>query len=121
MTLTLSRPPSWLPRLAFAPAQTAPRGDTLVVIFLRGAADVLNMVVPHGESAYYALRPSLGIPRPDDSHAQKTTSALSTSTDSSACTRPCTRCLKAGRVDTWPSFMPAVRPTNRAVTSRPWN
>ena len=49
-----------LPRLAFAPAQTAPRGDTLVVIFLRGAADVLNMVVPHGESAYYNLRPSLG-------------------------------------------------------------
>lgn len=57
---------SWLPRLAFAPTQTAPRGDTLVVIFLRGAADVLNMVVPHGESAYYNLRPSLGIPRPDD-------------------------------------------------------
>jgi uncharacterized protein (DUF1501 family) len=38
----------------------------LVVIFLRGAADVLNMVVPHGEAAYYNLRPSLGIPRPDD-------------------------------------------------------
>jgi uncharacterized protein (DUF1501 family) len=59
-----------LPRLAFAPAQTAPRGDTLVVIFLRGAADVLNMVVPHGESAYYDLRPSLGIPRPDDRRAK---------------------------------------------------
>ncbi|PKN91954.1 MAG: hypothetical protein CVU44_16815 [Chloroflexi bacterium HGW-Chloroflexi-6] len=59
-----------IPRLAFAPAQTAPRGDTLVVIFLRGAADVLNMVVPHGESAYYNLRPSLGIPRPDDKRAK---------------------------------------------------
>ena len=58
---------SWMPRLAFAPHNTAPRGDTLVVIFLRGAADVLNMVVPHGEEAYYALRPTLGIPRPDDS------------------------------------------------------
>ncbi len=76
MTLTLSRPPSWLPRLAFTPAQTAPRGDTLVVVFLRGAADVLNMVVPHGESAYYALRPSLGIPRPDDSRANKNDRAL---------------------------------------------
>ena len=57
---------SWLPRLSFAPVNTAPRGDTLVVVFLRGAADVLNMVVPHGEDAYYQLRPSLGIARPDD-------------------------------------------------------
>ncbi len=57
---------TWMPRLAFAPQNTAPRGDTLVVVFLRGAADVLNMVVPHGEDAYYQLRPSLGIARPDD-------------------------------------------------------
>lgn len=58
---------TWMPRLAFAPHNSAPHGDTLVVIFLRGAADVLNMVVPHGEEAYYRLRPSLGVPRPDDS------------------------------------------------------
>lgn len=56
----------WMPRLAFAPKNSAPRGDTLVVIFLRGAADVLNIVVPHGEETYYGLRPTLGIPRPDD-------------------------------------------------------
>lgn len=56
----------WLPRLAFAPIHRAPAGDTLVVIFLRGAADVLNMVVPHTETAYYSQRPTLGIPRPDD-------------------------------------------------------
>ena len=62
--------PSWLPRMAFAPAQTAPRGDLLIVVFLRGAADVLNMIVPHGEAAYYRLRPTLGIPRPDDNHAK---------------------------------------------------
>src|SRR6185436_16581205 len=65
--------PAWMPRLAFAPRQAASRGrrsplggDTLIVVFLRGAADVLNMVVPHGEDAYYALRPTLGIPHPDD-------------------------------------------------------
>lgn len=58
--------PDWMPRLSFAPAHTAPRGDTLVVVFLRGAADALNMVVPHGDDSYYSLRPSLGIPRPDD-------------------------------------------------------
>jgi uncharacterized protein (DUF1501 family) len=65
----LTTPTAWMPRLAFAPANRAPRGDTLVVIFLRGAADVLNMLVPHGEDAYYRLRPSLGIPRPDDPRA----------------------------------------------------
>ena len=63
--------PTWMPRLAFAPQNTAPRGDTLVVVFLRGAADVLNMVVPHGEEAYYQLRPSLGIPHPDDTKTKK--------------------------------------------------
>jgi uncharacterized protein (DUF1501 family) len=68
-SLTVSQSLPWLPRLAFAPAHTAPRGDALLVIFLRGAADVLNMVIPHGEDAYYRLRPSLGIPRPDDSRA----------------------------------------------------
>ncbi len=63
--------PAWMPRLAFAPKSTAPRGDTLVVVFLRGAADILNMVVPHGEKAYYQLRPTLGIPRPDDNGKKK--------------------------------------------------
>jgi len=78
MVTTLTKPttyqtalPIWMPRLAFAPHNTAPRGDTLVVVFLRGAADILNMVVPHGEEAYYRLRPSLGIPRPDDSKAKQ--------------------------------------------------
>ncbi len=68
--------PSWMPRMAFAPEKVAPRGDVLVVIFLRGAADMLNFVVPHGEDAYYALRPSLGIPRPDDKNAKADERAL---------------------------------------------
>ncbi|MFO7684012.1 MAG: DUF1501 domain-containing protein [Chloroflexota bacterium] len=57
--------PAWMPRLAFAPPQTSPRGDVLLVLFLRGAADALNMVAPHGEEAYYRARPSLAIARPD--------------------------------------------------------
>jgi uncharacterized protein (DUF1501 family) len=64
------------PRLAFASAQTAPGGDTLVVVFLRGAADTLNIVVPHGEAAYYACRPTLGIPRPDDRRAPERQRAI---------------------------------------------
>jgi uncharacterized protein (DUF1501 family) len=35
----------------------------LVVVFQRGAADGLNIVVPHGEPAYYSMRPSINIPR----------------------------------------------------------
>ena len=36
---------------------------TLVVVFLRGGADGLNMVVPHGDDGYYRARPSIGIRR----------------------------------------------------------
>jgi len=57
--------PMWMPKLAFAPANSAPRGDVLISVFLRGGADMLNMVIPHAEDAYYAARPKLAIPRPD--------------------------------------------------------
>jgi uncharacterized protein (DUF1501 family) len=33
------------------------------VIFQRGAADGLNIVIPHAESQYYTLRPNINIPR----------------------------------------------------------
>ncbi len=58
--------PSWMPRVHLADPHVGPRGDTLVCIFLRGGADGLNLVVPHGDEAYYARRPTLAIPRPDD-------------------------------------------------------
>lgn len=57
--------PDWMPRMAFSAEGQAPVGDTLIVIFLRGAADALNIVVPHGDEAYYQARPSLAIARPD--------------------------------------------------------
>jgi uncharacterized protein (DUF1501 family) len=57
--------PSFLTRAVYA-AQTAvgAAGKRLVVLFQRGAADGLNIVVPHAEQAYYAMRPSIAIPRP---------------------------------------------------------
>ena len=57
--------PSFLTRAVYA-AETAAGGSgkRLVVLFQRGAADGLNIVVPHGEGAYYAMRPSIAIPRP---------------------------------------------------------
>jgi uncharacterized protein (DUF1501 family) len=38
---------------------------TLVAIFQRGAVDGLNVIVPYGESAYYAARPSIAIAKSD--------------------------------------------------------
>ena len=35
----------------------------LIVVFLRGAVDGLNVVVPHGEPAYYDARPTIAIGR----------------------------------------------------------
>ena len=48
---------------ATQPAKTV-KNKTLVVIFLRGGADGLNLIVPHGEPEYYKLRPDLAIARP---------------------------------------------------------
>jgi uncharacterized protein (DUF1501 family) len=57
--------PAWMPRIAFAAKDSAPKGDTLVCIFQRGGMDGLNAVVPHGEKAYYASRDQLAIPQPN--------------------------------------------------------
>lgn len=53
-----------------AAAVTRPvtKGKTLVVVFLRGGADGLNLVVPHGDPAYAGLRPSLHVPAPDQTN-----------------------------------------------------
>jgi uncharacterized protein (DUF1501 family) len=61
--------PTWMPRISLADPHVGPAGDTLVCIFLRGGADGLNMVVPHGDDDYYNHRPLIGIPRPDDNRA----------------------------------------------------
>jgi uncharacterized protein (DUF1501 family) len=55
--------PSFLTRAAFGAVEPGSRPKRLVVIFQRGAADGLNVVVPHGERTYYAMRPSINIPR----------------------------------------------------------
>src|SRR5258706_2629888 len=57
--------PAFLSRAVMA-SETTPgsfKNKRLVVIFQRGAADGLNIVVPHAESSYYAMRPSINIPR----------------------------------------------------------
>src|SRR5215467_9571050 len=58
----LSAMPAFLQRAAAATPM--PNKKQLVVLFQRGAADGLNIVVPFGESNYYRMRPSIAIPQP---------------------------------------------------------
>jgi len=63
--VTLGLSPSFLRRTAFAAElPMLARGKTLIVLFQRGAADALNVVVPFGEAAYYRARPQLAIAAP---------------------------------------------------------
>ncbi len=56
--------PTFLERSVLAQAATAKAsGKKLVVLFQRGAADGLNLVVPYREQAYYAMRPTIAIQR----------------------------------------------------------
>ena len=55
--------PSFLARAVFGAPAPETRNKRLVVIFQRGAADGLNIVVPHGEQQYFTMRPSINIPR----------------------------------------------------------
>jgi len=59
----LSMVPGFLVR-TLATAAPQNRRRTLVVIFQRGGADGLNIVVPFGEPAYYGYRPNIAIAAP---------------------------------------------------------
>ncbi len=54
--------PSFLVRSVMAEASASSKRK-LVVVFQRGAADGLNIVVPYREKNYYAMRPSIAIPQ----------------------------------------------------------
>lgn len=69
--VTMGLSPSFLRRTAFAmDLPRTKRGKVLICLFQRGAADALNMIVPHGERAYYSLRPTIAIPRPQRGNDQ---------------------------------------------------
>ncbi len=60
--LGLSTLPAFLQRAVAATGM--PNKKKLVVLFQRGAADGLNIVVPFGEPNYYSMRPTIAIPEP---------------------------------------------------------
>jgi len=53
--------PAWILRAA---APQTRKQKILISIFQRGAADGLNIVVPHFEKRYYDLRPAIAVPAP---------------------------------------------------------
>jgi uncharacterized protein (DUF1501 family) len=63
--VTMGLSPSFLRRTAMGmELPLAQKGKVLICLFQRGAADALNVVVPHGERAYYQMRPTIAIPAP---------------------------------------------------------
>src|SRR6202140_4442094 len=58
----LSAMPAFLQRAVAATPM--PNKKKLIVLFQRGAADGLNIVVPFSEPNYYKIRPSIAIPQP---------------------------------------------------------
>jgi uncharacterized protein (DUF1501 family) len=113
----------------FASAQVATKGygrkKVLVTIFQRGAVDGLNMVVPHGESDYYSLRPTIAVPRPGqtdgaidlDGHfglhpslkPSSSSGRTKSSPSSSRPARPTTRGRTLTRRTIWNRARPATR------------
>lgn len=62
---------SALAQVAVRPEAEAAEGNVLVVIFLRGGADGLNVVVPYGEDAYHRARPTLRLRSPKESSGDR--------------------------------------------------
>src|SRR5438552_12788330 len=58
----LSTMPAFLQRAIAATPSSGKK--QLVVLFQRGAADGLNIVIPFGEQNYYRMRPTIAIPEP---------------------------------------------------------
>ena len=98
--------PSFLTRAVYAAETAAPGKKRLIVLFQRGAADGLNIVVPHGEQAYYNMRPSIAIPRQSVIDLDGFFGLHPSMSLSSRC----------GTRSISPSCMPRVRRTTRAPT-----
>ena len=62
--VTIGLSPTFLRRAIYAQSvPAAKKGKILICLFKRGAADVMNILVPHGDKDYYESRPTIAIPR----------------------------------------------------------
>jgi uncharacterized protein (DUF1501 family) len=57
--------PSWLPKVVLARHYSSTR-DVILSVFQRGGVDGLTTCVPFADNAYYTARPTIRVPRPDD-------------------------------------------------------
>ncbi|HUQ48398.1 MAG TPA: DUF1501 domain-containing protein [Gemmatimonadaceae bacterium] len=62
--------PPWLPKIVLAESYASNR-DVIISIFLRGGADGLSLCAPFYDVEYYNGRPTIAIPRPDSTAANK--------------------------------------------------
>lgn len=59
------------PMVRFGSAYAAPAMDgRLLVVFLRGAYDALNVIIPTGADFYHEARPTIGLGKPDPDNPQ---------------------------------------------------
>ncbi len=68
--VSLGMDPLFLERAAYLryrplPTPTDSNHPILVCLFMRGAVDGLNMIVPHGDPLYYRERPTIAVPSRD--------------------------------------------------------
>ena len=52
---------SFIKQLAFGKTESNDSDSVLVIVFLRGGADTLNMVIPFEDDHYYRARPTIGL------------------------------------------------------------
>jgi len=65
---SLGMDPLFLGRAAYSlplPRSAATAQPVLVCLFMRGAVDGLNVIVPHGDPLYYSERPRIAVPKAD--------------------------------------------------------
>jgi len=62
--------PPWLPKVVLAQSAASNR-DVIISIFMRGGADGLSLCVPFSDPNYYSGRPTIAIPRPDSTAANR--------------------------------------------------
>lgn len=66
-TAGMLTPIGWNSWVATGKTRSA-KAKRLVVVFLRGGIDGLNVVIPHQESDYYQARPTIAIPSPQEAN-----------------------------------------------------
>ena len=94
-------------------ATPMPNRKKLVVLFQRGAADGLNIVVPFAEPNYYHIRPTIAIPQP-----RQGGEGAAIDLDGFFGLHPSLAPLRRSfRSSSWPSCMPPARRIRRARIS----